>query len=368
MKIAIFIPNFLQGGAETVMVNIANYMADMGHQIDLIVAENRGPLKDIVSEKININNLNCGRVIFSLPKLVFYFLNKKPDVFFSTLKENNVVAILASIISLSKAKVVIREANTLSEEFSRESKLLQKIKLFLVKFLYPRADRVVALSFHMKNDIDNFLAIDSKKIKVIYNPVNIERLDELSKVDCIKGNPILNPAVKNIVSVARLYKSKGYDTILHALSLLKKKGHQFHFYAVGDGPENEDLVRLTDELQLSDCVSFLGFKKNPFSILSNADCFVLASHYEGMPNSLLQAMALNIPIICSDSPGASSEVLERGKFGYLFPVNDYECLSKLLDKLFSNDKAKVDTRTIIIKNHNADRIMQEYTTTLTSWD
>ncbi|PHM62372.1 glycosyltransferase [Xenorhabdus ishibashii] len=359
-KIAFFLPNFMQGGAETVTVSIANFIAEnnLNAKIYFLVASTHGPLKGKINSRINILNLNCKKTLFSLMPISKFLLKEKPDVLFSTLKENNAISILAKIITLSKTKIVIREANTLSSEFSREKNILQQIKKILVKYLYPKADLIIALSNHMKKDIISFIGKNNVNISVIYNPIN---MDYIHKLSLIKNEDYIefNKTRKNIVSIARLYKSKGYLTILEALALYKEKNNNFHFYAIGDGPEKKQLKDFSNKLGLSEHVSFLGFKENPFNLLTQADCFILASLYEGMPNSLLQAMALDIPVICTNSPGASAEVLGYGSYGKLIEISDSINLSKNLDDILSNDY-KANTKKVILERHNHEVILTKY--------
>lgn len=358
-KITFFLPNFLQSGAETVTVSVANYTAKQGHKVQFIVTEKKGALLDDLDPSIEIINLNCGKVINCLPYLIWYFIKNKPHIFFSTLKENNVMTILAKLISCSKSKIILREANTLTSEFSIEKSFLQKIKKQLVKYLYPKADLVIALSEHMKRDMDLFFSNKLKNVEVIYNPVDVDRILYLAKENSELEVDDFSKNKKIIVSVARLHKSKGYDTILTSLKKLKSIGFDFHFYALGEGMDRERLESITHSLELEDCVSFLGFIKNPFPILSKGDCFVLASHFEGMPNSLLQALVLNIPVVCSDSPGASSEVLINGQLGRLFDVeNSEQLVEQLIDTLNSNEI--INTKVYIEERHNFNKIMSCY--------
>ncbi|WP_258086295.1 glycosyltransferase [Xenorhabdus bovienii] len=361
-KIALFMPNFLQGGAESVMVSIANHLSNFDFIVHFIVTDNKGPLKNELDKKVIIKNLNCTKTLYSLPSLSKYIYREKPDIILSTLKENNIISILAKKITLSKAKIIIREANTLSAEFKVEKSFIQIIKKHLVKWLYPHSNCIIALSKHMERDLNNFLNLKNKNIKIIYNPVNIKRIEQLSKE---KNSNFIeyDKSVKNIVSLARLYNSKGYDTIFNALFMLKDTKQKFHFYAIGDGPSKNELISLSNELGLKEHITFLGFKENPFPFLIQADCFILASHYEGMPNSLLQAMALNIPVICSDSPGASAEVLLNGKYGLLFNVGDSKKLYENIVKTLSKDEY-IETKNIINSQNNQHNIMSQYKKTI----
>ncbi|MCD9493508.1 glycosyltransferase [Photobacterium carnosum] len=361
MKVALFIPDFSQGGAESVVANLANYIVkNTGFDVDLIVTNKNGTLINIIDSRVSIINLNCKNVRFSLLKLCLYLMKNRPNILLSTLKENNIMVVIANRLTLNKTKIILREANTLSSEFCNEGdRFVGIIKKYLVKLTYPMSDHIIALSNHMRDDILSVLNVNRNDISVIYNPVNIEHIN-------YKANEINNPYddnVFNILSVARLYKAKGYETILKSLSMLKNSGIDFRFHSLGHGPELDFLKKYAKELNIDKNVTFWGFRENPYPFIKNSNCFVLASEMEGMPNSLLQAMSLNIPVIATDSPGAVSEVTEGGLYGKLFSVGDYKKLYEILYdnyKLYKDNQLNINTKDFIHTRHNESLIMDKY--------
>src|SRR5699024_5505233 len=113
------------------------------------------------------------------------------------------------------------------------------------------------------------------------------------------GEFIPDPSKENInfVNMGRLSPEKGQDNLIKAFASFHKKHENSKLYFLGQGPLNEDLQALIDNLGLNDSVHLLGQLENPFSFMNKCDCFVLSSHYEGQPMVLLEAMTLGMDII-----------------------------------------------------------------------
>lgn len=105
----------------------------------------------------------------------------------------------------------------------------------------------------------------------------------------------------NLVSVGRLCHQKGYDIMLGELKKASEKRDDLRLYIIGDGPDRKKLEQLSANLGLTDKVFFLGSKANPFSCMNLMDAFLSTSRYEGQPLNLVEAMAVGLPLICSEN-------------------------------------------------------------------
>ena len=341
-RICLHIQNLQPGGAEGVMVEIANHLYKSGHDVDFVLVENRGVLRERLAKGIKLISLDCKSPRKSILKLSRYLKERKPDYALVSLKENIVAMLIAKKLSKARTRITIREANTLSSElqsspslFGQAKNLLKKI---VIKKTYPLADAIVALSYHMRDEISLFTGIDRNKISVIYNPLNSLMIDELSiqPID----NAIIHKAKnkKIITSLARVEESKGYPALLKALSILRKKHNDFVFFSLGDGTKITEFTHISSSYGLSDIVHFLGHQPNPFNILKKSDCFVLASLFEGMPNSLIQALYLGIPVVATDCPGATIELLEGFPGAIIAKTNDPQSISDALEKILYSSR------------------------------
>src|SRR5690625_213840 len=113
-RISLYLPSLRGGGAERVMVTLANGFAEQGHRVDLVLAQKEGPYLSEVSESVRIVDLKARRVLTSLPRLVRYLWRARPDAMLSALNHANVVAIWARQLARAKTRLVIAEHSTLS--------------------------------------------------------------------------------------------------------------------------------------------------------------------------------------------------------------------------------------------------------------
>lgn len=314
-KILFYLPNLHHGGAEGVMVDVANYLVEHGFDVAFALVKAEGVLLDQLDSRINVIDLNMRKQWFAFLKLPFVVRAQKPDYVFSTMKESNFIAILSRMLAFSKAKNIIREASTVTQQIANESKWYQKIKNKIIFHFYRYADHVVALSEAMKKDLQTVVpSLKDERITVIPNPVNIEKIETLAKepidqaeLDLIKNRPLL-------LSVGRLYESKNYGFLFDALAEYRKQGNEFTFFALGEGPLRQELEDQIKRLGLDDCCYLLGYRANPFKYMKQADVFLLPSLYEGMSNSLIQACALGLPTVVMSRQSTSVEV--QSAFGY----------------------------------------------------
>ncbi len=120
-----------------------------------------------------------------------------------------------------------------------------------------------------------------------------------------------------LVVTGRLSREKGYDVLIQAISLLKEQGRQVKLVIIGDGPQKKDLIELVHKEKVENNILFAGYLKNAYRYFHLFDLFVISSHTEGLPISLLEAMQMGIPIL-STSVGAIPMVLKQGEYGELF--------------------------------------------------
>lgn len=318
------------------MVDVANYLVEHDYELAFALVKAEGVLLDQLDSRINVVDLNIRKQWFAFLKLPFVIRAQKPDYVFSTMKESNFIAILSRMLAFSKAKNIIREANTVTQQIANESKWYQKIKNKIIFHFYRYGDHVVALSEAMKKDLQTVVpSLKDEWITVIPNPVNIEKIEALSKepidqteLDLIKNRPLL-------LSVGRLYEQKNYGFLLDALAEYRKLGNEFTFFALGEGPLRQELEAQIKRLGLDDCCYLLGYRANPIKYMKQADVFLLPSLYEGMSNSLIQAMASNMKVLVADSQETSVELMESYSQGCVYENKSLYSFSIQLISLLS---------------------------------
>ena len=172
--------------------------------------------------------------------------------------------------------------------------------------------------------------IDEDKINVVFNPVDIEAIN-LMRLKSIK-NPI--PKGKLIVTTCRLEEEKDIRTLIDAFKLVIES-LPASLLIIGDGSLKNQLIKYSDQLGLSNCIYWLGWQENPFSYIYRSDIFVMSSKSEAFGNSLVEAMACSVPVISSDCLSGPSEILDDGRYGFLFRVGDSVMLAQNIIELLN---------------------------------
>jgi len=318
-RVAIFLPSLEGGGAERAMSRLAAEFANRRISVDLVLARKIGPYLQQVPATIRIVNLDSRRVIASVPRLVRYLRNEKPACLISALSHANVVAIFSHLLATSPAKLIVSERAPPFQAQSNAKLLRDRLLPFLIGKLYKYADHVIAVSHGVANQLA-LLGVPRNKIAVIYNPVVDNALLDSAKEDV--DHPWFVPhAPPVIVAAGRLAKEKDFQTLIRAFSLVRKT-RQVRLIILGEGENRTELHNLTQELGVADDVSLPGFVENPYKYMKRARAFTLSSLFEGFPNVLVEAMACGAPIISTDCPGGSAEILENGRWGRLTAVGD----------------------------------------------
>ena len=313
--LALFLPSLRGGGAERVMLTLAEQFTAKGHKVDLVMAKAEGPYIDEISNNVNIVDFNVSRVAHAILPLINYLHNEKPTALLSTINNANIISVIAKLISRSPVKIVLRESNTLVLNMGIHKNYKDKLMLLLTRLLYPFADAIIAVSKGVAEDLKKEFGFSDKKIHVIYNPVIEKNLYD--KANEKQEHPWYQDSqVPVVIAVGRLTKQKGFDILIEAIKIVNKK-KSVRLLILGEGKERKKLEKLIEENGLQNTISIHGFVSNPFPYIKNAAVFVLSSRTEGLPNSLIQAMALGTTVVATDCRNGPKEILESGKWGNL---------------------------------------------------
>lgn len=169
------------------------------------------------------------------------------------------------------------------------------------------------------------LGMPPQRVRVVSNGVDVQ---QIRKSALEPAQVELPSSVPFIVGSGRLHRQKGFDVLLRAHARALASGAPPHaVLLLGDGPDRADLGRLSLELGVEDSVHFAGFVANPHAVVNRADLFVLSSRWEGLPLVLVEALALGVPVVSTDCVAGPDEILDRGRYGRLVPVDDVEALA-----------------------------------------
>lgn len=294
-KIMFYINAIHDGGAERVMVNLAKYFSDNDYDTILVTSFRdkweyplASKVRRISLEDTEIQQSRIKRNVSRINKLRTLCKVEKPDILVSFMEEPNFRTILATIGLPVKTLVSVR--NDPNKEYAG------KIGLIVGKILLPMADGCV---FQTSDAQRWFPAKLQKKSKIIYNAVkedfyNVER----------------KPIRGEIVTCGRLTEQKNHAMLIDAFARVKKKYPFVTLKIYGEGDLRKELHKQILDLNLDDNVFLMGATNNVERVLETADLFVLSSDYEGMPNALMEAMAVGVPCVSTDCPcGGPRELL-----------------------------------------------------------
>jgi glycosyltransferase involved in cell wall biosynthesis len=324
--IAFFLPSLRGGGAERTMLNIATGLSESGYTVDLILAQAVGEYLDQVPEHIRLVNLKSNSAIASTPGLVRYLRREKPCVIFPVLPHISLVALVGRVLAGSRTRVIPVQQNTLSQSIHHANSFKERILPVFMRKIYPLANRIIAVSEGVADDLSTVLRIPRQHINVIYNPVVTSDLLAQSKET--SGHHWLKPGQPPVVlGVGRLTRAKGFSVLIRAFSEVQKTTPS-RLIILGDGPDRHALEGLIKELNLTDRVSLPGFAPNPYVFFRNSAVFVLSSLWEGLPTVLIEALACGTPVISTDCPSGPREILDDGRWGTLVPIGDGKLLAQ----------------------------------------
>ncbi len=328
--ITLILPSLRGGGAERVAVNLAHGFVERGIRVQMVLLERDENRHYDVDERVEVIGLGHGRALSALFDLRVYFRDNQPDAVISFLNQTNLVVLLAHWLAGSRVPVIATVHSGL-DRAKRESRK-DAVIVLLFRFVIGRAARMVGVSKGVTASIRDCLGTDN--VETIYNPVIMPDLPV--KMQATLNHPWFTDNEGSvIVAAGRLQVVKGFDVLIRAFAQLRET-HPARLMILGEGPLRGELEALVDSLGIQDVVQMPGFVGNPYAYFARADAFALSSRHEGLPTVLIEAMACGCPVVATDAPGGSREILDGGKYGPLVPVEDAGALAQALVGTLAN--------------------------------
>lgn len=330
-KILIFTPGGV-GGAERMSVLIGKLLPKDHFDVKFVVI---GRLRTIYNILPNDYPIDCipvhNRYSFSTLRIWWKIILEKPDIVFTSQIAYNPRVIIAA--RLAGKKVVVRSTGMIGT---------YKPSVFRgVKLTYPLANLIIAQQEDMRNEIIHLLKIPSNKVETIHNPLDYENIDKLSKAD----SPFPKDDNLYFVQVASVNHRKAQDVAIKAFSIVNRSIAKSQLYLVGPCDKKSayfhELITQISELHLDGKVHFVGYDKNPFRWVKNADCFIFPSRNEGLPNALVEASYLGTPCAATRCLNIVDEIIKDGKNGFVINVDDIGGLAQAMMKAVALKKCEM---------------------------
>lgn len=318
MKIVFTVDSMNSGGAERVVSNLANEFTKRGNQVFVVMistnkCESFYHLNDGVQLSCVLPPTNKKIRFFRRTSLIKkHICNIKPDIVISFLSHVNIY----SFISLRGTSIPIVVSERCDpNQYSFFIRLLLKV-------VFKKSNGCI---FQTNDAMKWYGKQVFKKSIVIPNPVSLNISE-----DQIQRKPTKE---KTIISVGRLVDQKNFSLLIEAFANFYKMHNDYVLKIYGEGPLKDKLCHQIAEHNLENAVSLMGNSKTWQFEERDSSLFVLSSDYEGMPNALMEAMALQIPCVSTNCPiGGPGELIKDNVNGYLAPVNNALALSEIINK------------------------------------
>ena len=321
-KILFFTPPYC-GGAERMTVLIAKMLPQDEFEVKFVVV-GRG-LGEIVRfipsgysiRQIPLKSIWCGGMI----KIWNVVREEKPDIVFSSLLYLNVRLII--VAKLYGTKVIVRNNIDLS-------RTTHKANIPLVRLTYKWADKVIAQQEEMHDEVISYTGLPAEKVITMHNPIDVDYIKECLKAD----NPFPKEAQSQYkyLWVARFSHQKGQDLIVGAFEMVHRDKPNAHLYLLGKYDEGDDFYKSISDFvdchELREHVHFVGFDSNPYRWMKHADCYVMPSRFEGLPNTLIDAMYLGRPVVATRCIPVIDRIVKDGYNGIVVESENVKALAE----------------------------------------
>lgn len=313
------------GGAEHITVQYAKILMTQGLDCLMMI------LKMHKSDPVKIKSYIPSNLRFEVKAsryrwMIFYiykFLKReRPNAVFCSMPDISALILMLKTMGLFKGKVVIRDSNMPSRQTKRSRRFGQ--------LLYSKADVLIAQTKEMKDEMVAVYGVDEKKIQVIYNPTDEDTIKEKIATTFPFENEYTN-----YVTVGRINSQKDYITAVRAFAEVLKVQPKSRYYIVGGDTDEayvQSVRKEVSDLGIKDKVFFEGFQSNPYKYQNGCNVYVLSSIFEGLPNSMLDAMYLGKPVAATECIPYIAQVVHNGQNGYTVKVGDYKSLADAMIK------------------------------------
>lgn len=325
-KVLFFIQDGV-GGAERMSVLIGKGLDKNLFDVRFYLIERhvRTTIADFIPDSfpiVKVANPNPLRLMWNMVRTI---LQEKPDVLFCSVMYLSTKFMLWRWF-FPKVKVILRCENYIYTFTKKQQSF--------IKFTYHKADCIIAQTEEMKDELVEQLHFKSDKIVVLHNPIDKETIDKKTRT---VGNPYPDNGMRKFVASGRFSYQKGFDILTQAFCLIHKEQPDTELYIIGDkdidgGTIYSEVMKIAKQNECDTYIHCIGYQSNPYKYIKYADCFVLSSRWEGLPNVLTEALYLNTPTAATTCIPIISRIIKDCVTGFLAEPENPKKLADAMKK------------------------------------
>ncbi len=339
MKILFHISSLFGGGAERVMSYLINHNCELNNEVYIVVCyEKEGEY--YISPKAKKIVIGSRSIVSQSLELRKTIKRIKPDICVSFMQGGNIRLSLACMGL--KQKYILSVRNDPKKEYPNA--IMQK----LVRYWFDAADGVV---FQTEDAKKFFCSSVQNKSSIIYNPVSNQFFRENVSKD-----------TAGIVAFGRLVDQKNFAMLIKAYAMIADRIDD-DLYIYGEGPLEKRLYEIINSTGLAGRIHLMGRTNNVPEVLKTAKVYALSSDFEGMPNALLEAVCMLVPVVSTDCPCGGPKEICSNECGLLSPVGDVESFANNLYKVSNSEQLRAQLVKKCIERRNAfsnDSILKKW--------
>jgi len=324
------LPRMVSGGVERVTLSLVRGFQQSGYECTLALRRAHGEFLDEARSLCDVHELAPRGLYQFVPNLARLMRSVEPTHVITAFADVAVLTWVAMRMARTKARWVHGVHNTHTPVTARAGGF-GRLRFWLdnraAAFVYRRADRIVAVSHGVREEIIDEFHVAPEHVAMIYNPVVSDQ--ELWEVPEPRHDPA---GPYYIVALGRLVREKGFDILVKAMPRVPGA---WRLDIWGGGADRQMLQALIADHGLQDRIRLRGYTGEPFSVLRRADLFVLPSRCEGFGMALVEALACQCQVVATDCPYGPSEILEGGRLGQLVAPEQPDALGEAITRAAS---------------------------------
>lgn len=324
-KVAILIIEFQGGGVSRMMVNLANGLAELRTQVDLLLDSAERPFLHYLDPAVNIVVFDQQGQHSLADQLAGYLREQQPAVMMSAMLADHELALAAKKLAQSATRLFFRSGTNYLEEVKTTAFFSRRKRKQRIRAAYLGADAMIAVSRGVAEGLAAICGVAVDSIHTLKNPTVTAHL--LQQAQQSVSHRWLNEHPEPvIVSVGGLSRRKNFELLIDALAKVNQQ-RSCRLIIIGGGKRQARLQARVNKKDIADKVDLIGFCENPYPYMKQADLTVLSSNREGSPNVLPESLAVGTPVVSTDCPSGPQEILAAGRYGIIVPMKNSDALA-----------------------------------------